>query len=321
MTTDSASLRAFMVRLIDYAGLFPPAKLPLHEAIHNYAHYRQSPDRWMLSRFIIPAAQLSELTPFTELLHTGEPFAFSVLGRGGRDADEFMAGTQADAQALAAFRRKYGEHVNIDSFEVRLPGSPDNLLAAVPDLLGIDGATIFYETPFDPTWNRNFRAVVEAITAYNTRSGAQAGFKLRCGGVEAAAFPTSEQIAAALIACRDAGVALKATAGLHHPLRRYDSSVQTKMHGFLNVFGAGILAHVHHLDAADLQPILEDENAAHFSFTDETFSWQHLKATVSEVTTIRRQALLSYGSCSFDEPREDLQSLGWLTHSAHITES
>ena len=30
------SLRAFMEGLIDYAGLFPPAELPLNEAINEY---------------------------------------------------------------------------------------------------------------------------------------------------------------------------------------------------------------------------------------------------------------------------------------------
>ena len=38
------------------------------------------------------------------------------------------------------------------------------------------------------------------------------GCKLRCGGTEAAAFPTSERVAATIIACRNAKVPLKLTA-------------------------------------------------------------------------------------------------------------
>src|SRR5207302_6704520 len=93
-----------------------------------------------------------------------------------------------------------------------------------------------------------------------------AGFKLRCGGLEASAFPTPEQVAGVLISCRDHGLALKATAGLHHPLRRFHEGVQTRMHGFLNVFGAAVLAAVHRLTEVQVRAIVEDEDSGHFAF-------------------------------------------------------
>ncbi|HYT90814.1 MAG TPA: hypothetical protein VEL76_19045, partial [Gemmataceae bacterium] len=64
----SPSLRALLSGIIDYAGLFPPAKLPLAEALRNYAGYRTEPDSWMLGRFICPAARLVELDPFLKEL-------------------------------------------------------------------------------------------------------------------------------------------------------------------------------------------------------------------------------------------------------------
>src|SRR5262249_54512590 len=67
----------------------------------------------------------------------------------------------------------------------------------------------------------------------------RACFKLRCGGLEASTFPSVEQVSAAIAACRDASVPLKFTAGLHHPIRHFSGEVQTKMHGFINVFVAG----------------------------------------------------------------------------------
>src|SRR5438445_5076250 len=77
------SLRALLEGVIDYAGLFPPAKLPLDQAIRNYARYRQEPEAWMLGRFVIPAARLGELERYhDELFQTGPPFAFAVLGPG-----------------------------------------------------------------------------------------------------------------------------------------------------------------------------------------------------------------------------------------------
>ena len=57
------SLRALLTGVLDYAGLFPPAKLPLHQALAHYANYRQSSDRWMLGHFVLQAARLGELHP------------------------------------------------------------------------------------------------------------------------------------------------------------------------------------------------------------------------------------------------------------------
>jgi hypothetical protein len=66
MMTDStlitASAKAFLGQLIDYAGLFPPAGLPLEEAIANYGRYRTASEAWMLARFIVPVSKLSDLT-------------------------------------------------------------------------------------------------------------------------------------------------------------------------------------------------------------------------------------------------------------------
>jgi hypothetical protein len=57
----SASLRALLSGLIDYAGLFPPAGLSLADVVENYATYRRSDDQWALGRLVVPAARLDEL--------------------------------------------------------------------------------------------------------------------------------------------------------------------------------------------------------------------------------------------------------------------
>jgi hypothetical protein len=307
VVTDS--LRAFMTALIDYAGLFPPAKLPLSEAVENYTRYRHEPDHWMLSRFIIPAAG--------DKFRSNDPFVFSVLGHSGSNADEFFAGLHADLEAISAFRQEHGGGIVADVFEVRLPAntaSVSDLLEQTTNLLAESGGLIpFYEVPFGSSWESTIRSVIETIAQVNAaHPGTTAGFKIRCGGVEASAFPTPAQIALALTLCRDAGVPLKATAGLHHPIRRYRDEVQTKMHGFLNVFGAGLLAHVHQLALPDVQAILEDEAADHFRFENDQFCWQSLAIKTDEIMRLRQKALISYGSCSFDEPRDDLRQLNLL---------
>src|SRR5579864_489573 len=57
----TASLRALLANLIDYAGLYPPAGLPLATVIENYQRYLTSPDRWILNRLVLPAAKLDEV--------------------------------------------------------------------------------------------------------------------------------------------------------------------------------------------------------------------------------------------------------------------
>ena len=136
-------------------------------------------------------------------------------------------------------------------------------------------------------------------------------FKLRCGGLEASAFPSPEQVAFVIVACRDAGVPLKFTAGLHHPLRHFNAEAQTKMHGFINLFVAGVLAHARKLSEQQIQTIIEEEDAADFRFDDRGLRWKDWSADLEEIGAARTR-VLSFGSCSFDEPRDDLRKLGWL---------
>jgi hypothetical protein len=141
--------------------------------------------------------------------------------------------------------------------------------------------------------------------------GAFRGAKIRTGGLEAAAFPSPDQVASFLIAAREAGVSWKATAGLHHPLRRFRQEVGTKMHGFLNVFCGAALAFAGR-DEATLVRILNEEEAAAFRFTDDAFTWRDHRLDRASLARARAEFALSFGSCSYLEPVEDLKALGLL---------
>lgn len=301
-----------MTNLIDYAGLFPPASLNLTDALNEYESYLPCADNWMLGRFIIPAAQLADLPTLSSAWH------FSVLGRSASTALEFAQGLELDLSQLKDFRKT--QTASADVFEVRLPlsalASSDELLelinSASHKLTNQNDLTVFYEIPVDDSWRENMEMTIAALSQLNKQSGHRNGFKLRCGGVVASAFPTTEQIAHALILCRDQDVPFKATAGLHHPIRHYNESAQTKMHGFINVFGAGILAHIHQLTEEKIIAILNDEDPRNFDFTESNFTWKNLPADSAQIASIRQNGLISYGSCSFDDPRKDMQKLGWF---------
>ena len=52
---------ALLSGLVDYAGLFPPAREDMRGALEKYASYRESDDRSALGRFIVPVSRLKEL--------------------------------------------------------------------------------------------------------------------------------------------------------------------------------------------------------------------------------------------------------------------
>ena len=77
MSSAAASLRALLTNLIDYAGLYPPASLPLGAVAENFRRYLGSPESWILNRLVLPGARLGEIMLENDwritLLVDGEP--------------------------------------------------------------------------------------------------------------------------------------------------------------------------------------------------------------------------------------------------------
>lgn len=325
--------RAFLRELIDYAGLFPPAALDLDAAIRNFAQYRESTDHWMLARFICPASRLGELVPYgEELFASGEPFRFSVLGQPVAEWEELPGAVATSLATVGEFVAHHGGRVLPDAFETRLPpGLPGRRgvledLAARVDALGGGSGPIrgriqfFFEANPGPGEEvEAMESLVVLLAGLNASRPAAAGlfagagFKLRCGGLTPELYPAVETVVAALDACHRHRVPFKATAGLHHPLRHFRSDLKVHEYGFLNVFGAGVLLATLDLDRKSVREILAEEDPRAFRFDEEGFHWRELSAGADQIARARREAMLSYGSCSFDEPREDLRHLGYLS--------
>lgn len=325
----NASLSAFSEGLIDYAGLFPPAALPMQPAIGNFLQYRSGAYQQQLGAFVIPAARFSELDPLTEAFakhaqQTG-PVPFSVLTGGGSDAAAFRVHLDTALGQVLDFMQLHGKNVHISAFEVRLPDAlpgADALNELLAETIAITRRQtdttpdFFFEPVRDAAWPvtvQKLTGVLGAIRAPLTP--ALTGFKLRCGGVKAEMFPSIAEVACAIHNCVRAGVPLKATAGLHHPVRHFSADVQTRMHGYFNVFGAAILAQAHGWSQAQIEEMLADEQASHFLFDEEGFAWRSFRVNIRQIEASRAGLATSYGSCSFAEPLEDLHTLGLL--SAH----
>ena len=140
----------------------------------------------------------------------------------------------------------------------------------------------------------------------------EAGAKVRTGGVTADLYPSAANVARFIAACAGADVPFKATAGLHHPFRHHSEAVGTEELGFVNVFVAAGLALYDDLDASALTSILTEGDPAAFAFGHEGVRYGEHGLTVEQIEDARLTFAVSFGSCSFDEPREHLEGLGLL---------
>jgi hypothetical protein len=237
----SDARRAALTALIDHAPLFPPASLPMPDALEEDRRARADEHAWLLARLVWPASRLDELE--------GEDRALSVL---------LDAPYRGDSRAKAV--------------ETRWDAGLDGL-----DGLGGEA---YVELPLGD----GLEEKVAELAARGLRA------KVRCGGEE---VPSPDALGRFLAVCRAAGVAFKATAGLHHPV------AADGRHGFLNVLAACAFEHAGALvGEVELSP--------------DGLRWNGHEAGPEELERVRREQLVAVGSCSFFEPVEDLQELGVL---------
>ncbi|MDX2132876.1 MAG: hypothetical protein SFY69_12570 [Planctomycetota bacterium] len=313
------SLRTLLTGIVDYAGLFPPAKLSMAHSAEAYNRARMSEDAWMLGRFVCPVSRLGEfdaagaqLLPGTlatsgyrEHAGVSEPWRLSVLAEG--TPDETL-------DAIASFNSRHdadeGGRAIIDCVEIKVAQAADidAWLDEMPEEL-----LPFFEVPAGvagtPTDCRGFVAAL---------AGERAAAKIRTGGVIPSAFPTPREVVAFLAACVAAEVPFKATAGLHHPLRgtyplTYEPGSQTcGMYGFVNLFLAAAFIRIKGMNDSETAEVLTDDDPSHFAWLDGVVSWKGHGLETGQIAAARERFALSFGSCSFDDPTGDLRRLGWI---------
>jgi hypothetical protein len=315
------AFRAFHEDLIDYAGLFPPAELELAAALANYRTYVASDESWMLARFVCPIPKLEKVSRLCEAADAPPPRRLTVLARPAETYEQLMQVFDEDLAALQSYRGKQGERSVAEALELRLPpklAEPAPVLAELRDRIRerLSGRLqVFVEATPERKMPDVVTRTLEGIGA--VREGAHGdawedvGFKLRCGGVIAAAYPELDTVKTVLGEAHRLAVPTKATAGLHHPVRHHREDLGVDEHGFWNVFGAGVLFSAGVLQPERLEEILAETDPTRFAFSDGRFSWADLSADAEAVRRGRAQLVTSFGSCSFDEPREDLSELGF----------
>lgn len=308
-----SSLQLLLSTLIDYAGLFPPARLNLAAAVSAYAHYNTTFHRWMLGRFVLPLSQLSQFEDCLNHLNRRYAATFwplSIVLPPSIQALEMLAPwlEKQDQFTISALEFKLGAvnaNCQVDAIASLIPHLPPH-------------SALFFEVPLDTTLT-DYIAVLQ---------GTRAAVKVRTGGLTAANFPSVEVLAQFLIACAAARLPFKATAGLHHPLRSWQTLPNghlVKMHGFLNLAVAAAFAYGYGATAAEITSILQIDTLDALIFSEhEIICHSPLWSQEPELSNIaghlpldilarvRSRYFLGIGSCSFQEPLAELYRLKLL---------
>jgi hypothetical protein len=289
-------------RLIDYAGLFPPAGLAMLAAVTNYDSYLASEYSWMLGRFIVPAGRLNEFDEALGRLPVADAKRWGLSALLGADPS-------ADIARSVEFNMRTsgsgnGRSAVVESVEVKAesPADVTRMAGIIPREL-----TAYFEIPLAG----HERECITAIAECGCRA------KIRTGGESADKFPDSAQVIEFVRLCALAGVPFKATAGLHHPIRSVHrftyqpDSPSGMMHGFLNLFLATAFVKAE-METRVAMELLEEQSAAALKFDSGGVEWREHRLSWRQIAAARQDFSVSFGSCSFTEPVDDLRSLGLL---------
>lgn len=300
------SVVALLRNLIDYAGLFPPASLGMSAAVANYQRYSRSEFSWVLGRFILPATRLTEFQEAAGQLRglpTENARCWDLSALLGPDVP-------ADFARVREFnsRREAATSPKIESVEVKVTSAAE--IERFSKIICRDMET-YFEIPWALTTPENMRECVRAVAVCGHRA------KIRTGGETADKFPPAETTVEFMEACATAGVAFKATAGLHHPVRSRQrltyqpDSPSAVMHGFLNVFLAAAFVRAD-IDSPFAVELLNEQSPGAFEFDLDGMSWRSHRLSTGQIAEVRHNFSIAFGSCSFTEPIEDLRSLHLL---------
>lgn len=295
------ALEVLLAGVVDYAGLFPPAALDMTSATQAYAQYLRDPAKGMLGRFVVPVVRLREFDDAASALlprgASSDPWRLSALPGPDLTADIDLA--------LKFNCRHWNEsdigHAVIDALEIKVSTTPE-----------IDAACSIMPRQFAPYFEIPIANDPRELIGAIKRGGGFA--KARTGGVTEGAFPDAKDVARFMMRCRDARVAFKLTAGLHHPVRAEyaltyaPDAPRGTMFGYLNMFTAAALA----WNGADESVILSallSESPHDFRFSDDAIAFSAHAVPLAKVHDAREHFIISFGSCSFREPVDDLATL------------
>ncbi|MFM8312696.1 MAG: hypothetical protein ACKOA8_00250 [Deltaproteobacteria bacterium] len=322
MTYDSKI--ALLGSTIDYAGTFPPAALSLEKAVFRAARWRKEGKHpWLMSKMVLPVADIKKLSAsfLYDQSADGAPWLFAALGTPCQSElpHEFYKTVEWDLRELRRCREKWfysSCRQDVISYETKLPSAilasqshtkiydfVSPVLERAGHLTSNELRDIFFEVSFEGEWKTSIENTARALVDWlddNEDLDLIPGIKFRTGG---AFIPSEAQLAEAISQVTRHGLRFKATQGLHHAV------THGKDFGFVNLFASLCLAQGYGADqfgSDQIQACLKESESRNFQFKKESFHWRDFSMTNEEIEAARRSHGATFGSCSLDEPDEDL---------------
>jgi hypothetical protein len=249
-------------------------------AVPAHRALRSGPFEPLVGPFLCPASRVGELQ---EQLHDDDHLRLGlIVDTGIETVPAATAEVDGDSRLVLAM--------------VEVPVPPGTDVRAGADraiALAPTTARLFVELPRTDGWR----------DALDTIAAAGRGAKLRTGGLRPELFPSDAELAAFIEACAERVVAFKCTAGLHHAVRHTDPATSFHHHGFLNILVATCRA----IAGGSVQDAIAERDPAGLA--------AEARSVDDEVATVARHLFVSYGSCSINDPVDDLRTLGLLPTS------
>lgn len=272
--------RALFISLVNDAALFPPAKLPMEEALEAHGRHRGGEHADLVGPFLVGVPAVGDLVSAVRA-GAPEPPAVGLVARPG------TASADTDA-ALTTLRALDGPRVvSLDT--AWHPGWRN---------LDVAGVTVHLEV------GREDQTV--ALDDIASATGfVDARAKFRTGPTPDWTWPDAAELAAFVIGAGERYLPFVLTGGLHHVVRgehAVDGRVE-EQHGLLNVLVA-VHASAGGADEQTVRELLEIRDAG--ALADIVAGWSS-----PDVAAVRA-AFAGYGCCDVTDPLGELGELGLI---------
>lgn len=326
------SINQLLNSAVTYAGLYPPASLKLNEALRNYVDFSHSKYAWMLANFILPHHELPFLSSFADRKHRLKgPLSLCITGPETNTLFEFKNVINNIEQQIMAAHTGYPGEVRTNLLELKLPLSsietlnPEELIKALEAVVSTTAESrllphrVFFEVPGNEYDAELTKKVIKVIAVHNksilkrkVNNYLFSGIKINCSTKKSGKIPSASYLAEVILYARDANVAVKFSGSENTPYPSYSYSLGAKMHGFINIFAASILAYTQDLTVDETIEVIEEKRPDNFTFKDEYFAWRELAAPTIEIKMLRMLSITTFNFTSFTTPIDGLKELGYL---------
>jgi hypothetical protein len=272
--------------LLDDAAVFPPAAVPLADAVRLHGEHRTSRHAAAVGPLLVPASGVADLVRVLDAARpaaAGSALDVALVARPGADPSALTAGRDALRQE---------PRVRVVAAELAWHDRWRDL--------GLDDLPLALEVPRGRDRDAALTDVRTAVA-----DGQPVVAKLRTGATPTWPWPDEDEVADFLVRTAGHGIPFKLTGGLHHAARgTYEvDGIPEENHGLLDVLLG---------TSAATSGAGPDEVAALLAVRDAAALAGLVAAWPDDTAARVRAVFTSYGCCTVTDPLGELVALGLL---------